>query len=475
MSPVPVDALRAVPDLRDLPEATYAWFAEHARPLPLTVGDRLFGAGRPAEEMVIVLSGAIQLLLDVGGQPVLYDTFRAGRIVGTLPFSRMTHYTGTGVVIEAGEAVEIRREDFPAMLATSEELGRRLVALMSDRVRENTRSEQQREKLAALGKLSAGLAHELNNPAAAIRRGVADLQARVAALPEGVARMAERGVLPVQIRLAAEVRAEAAAGDPEPLSTLARADREDALADRLEGLGVADPLALAGTLVDAGLDEGCLDTLAADVPPAALPDVLAWLDATLAADRILAEVASAAARISDLLASVKTYSHMDQASAPEPTDVARGIGSTLVMLSHAVRARGVRIEQDFPPELPRVPAYAGELNQVWTNLLDNALDAVGEGGRVAVRARTEGPFLRVDIEDDGAGIPDAVRQRIFEPFFTTKGVGEGTGLGLDVVRRIVEARHAGAVAVESRPGRTVFTVRLPLAGPGGGEPSAERQ
>jgi signal transduction histidine kinase len=464
MSDFPLAELQAVPEFQDLPEEAYAWLAENARVVPLAVGDRVFGVGKPAEEMYVVLEGAIQLLLDVGGQPVLYDTFRARRIFGVLPYSRMTTYTGVGVVIEPGRLLEVQRRDFPGLLATSEELGRRLIGNMSDRVRESTRAEQQREKLAALGKLSAGLAHELNNPAAAIRRSVADLLGRVARLPELVAQMTEHRVTAEQVRLATELRAGVVGEDSEALGVLGRADREDALSDRLEALAVPEASALAGTLADAGFDEGCLASLAADVPPEALPDVLAWLDATLAADRLLAEVASAAARISELLASVKTYSHMDQAPVLEPTDVRRGIESTLVMLNHAVRKKGVRVERDFPSGLPAVAAYTGELNQVWTNLLDNALDAVPEGGRVSVRAREEGRYLRVDVEDDGPGIPEALRHRVFEPFFTTKGVGEGTGLGLDVVRRIVEARHGGAVSVESRPGRTVFTVRLPLSG-----------
>ncbi len=458
--PVPVDDLRAVPDLDGLPEATFAWLGAHATYHEVPVGERIFHNGQEADSMVIVLDGAIQLVLDIGGQPILYDTFRSGRIVGTLPYSRMTHYTGTGLVIEPVRMVRVAKAGFPEMLATSEELGRRLVALMSDRVREATRTTQQREKMMALGKLSAGLAHELNNPAAAIRRSAADLQERVTRLPDLVARMTEHRVTADQVRLANHVRHDA---KPAPdLSTVARSEQEDALADRLEALGVDDGWQLAETLVEAGFDAACLDELAQGVADEAVPDVLRWVEGSLAADRLLAEIESAASRISALVGSVKTYTHLDQAPVREPTDVATGLDSTVTMLGHKIKTRSARFVRSVPADLPPIPAYPGELNQVWTNLLDNALDAIGEGGTIEVAAEVVGDYLCVSVIDDGAGIPAEIQSRIFEPFFTTKGVGEGSGLGLDVVQRIVVKQHSGTLDLDSEPGRTVFRVCLPL-------------
>ncbi|MEM1043865.1 MAG: ATP-binding protein [Bacteroidota bacterium] len=458
--PVPVDEIRQVAEFEGLSEAVYDWLAEHATYYEVPVGERVFRSGQEADSMVIVLGGAIQLVLDVGGQPILYDTFEAGRVVGVLPYSRMTHYTGSGLVVEPVRMVVVQKADFPAMLETSEELGRRLVALMSDRVREATRSQQQREKMMALGKLSAGLAHELNNPAAAIRRSAAELGERVAQLPELVARMTQHAVTAEQVRQASDIRATA---KPAPdLSTVERGEQEDDLADRLEALGVDDGWRLAEVLVDAGFTAGCLDDIAGGIPDVAVPDVLRWIEGGLAADRLLAEIESAASRISGLVGSVKSYSHMDQAPACEATDVPTGIDSTVTMLGHKIKKQGVRFVRTIPSDLPRIPAYAGALNQVWTNLLDNALDAAGEGGTIEVAAEVAGEYLCVSVIDDGAGVPEDIQSRIFEPFFTTKGVGEGTGLGLDVVQRIVVKQHRGTLDLESEPGRTVFTVCLPL-------------
>ena len=461
---VPVDELRRIPEFEGLDEAIFDWFDQHATCVEVPVGERVFRVGQSAEQMVVVLDGAIQLVLDIGGQPLLYDTFRGGRVVGMLPYSRMTSYTGTGLVTEPLRMVLVHKREVPAMLETSEELGRRLVALMSDRVREATRNAQQREKMMALGKLSAGLAHELNNPAAAIRRAVADLEERVAALPELVARMSEHGLTAEQVRKASGVQAEVAATDENlhALSPVARSEREDDLADRLDDLGVDDGWRLAEALVDAGFTPACLDDIAAEVDDKAVPDVVRWVEGGIAAERLLAEIGSAAGRIADLVASVKTYSHMDQAVVQQPTDVAAGIDSTLTMLGHKFRKRDVRLVRSIPDDLPRVPAYPGELNQVWTNLLDNALDAVESGGTIEVRAEVAGAYLCVSVIDDGEGIPEEVQSRIFEPFFTTKGVGEGSGLGLDVVQRIVRQQHDGTLDLESEPGRTVFNVCLPL-------------
>jgi signal transduction histidine kinase len=425
-------------------------------------GAEILREGDPVDHMFIVLSGAIQILFNVGGHETLYDTLGKGRVTGLLPFSRMTHASGRVVTAEPTLAYRLHRDRFSEVLALAPEVGQRLVGIMSDRVREQTRGQQHREKMAALGKLSAGLAHELNNPAAAIRRATASLEEILERLPRLVSCLAARGIDEEQMRSACRVRETSLERADEPLTALERSEREDALADWLEEHGVSDAYQRAATLVEAGVDIDDLEQAKASVSAEALSDVLAWIEASLAADHLLSEIRGASGRISEIVASVKSYSHMDRAPAPEPTDVRSGIESTLVMMAHEVKAKSIRVVRVDAPGLPSITAHAGELNQVWTNLIDNAVDAMSEGGELRIETAREGDFVVVRVIDDGPGIPDDVLPRIFDPFFTTKPVGEGSGLGLDITHRIV-TRHRGRLTVDSRPGRTELAVRLPLS------------
>ena len=453
--------LRALPIFEGLDDDLLEWLVAHATTRDLAANEKLFEQDDPAEAMVIVLRGTLQFLVDLQGQLVPAATHRAGAVTGLLPYSRMTRYNGDGVATGPTRVLLVHKDRFADLLHRSPELGRRLVALMTDRVREAAKYSQQRERMIALGKLSAGLAHELNNPAAAVRRATAALRDRMAGLPTLVARMAAHDLTEDQICTADAFRTRAA-GAEAPLSTLERGEREDAVADWLDDHGVDEGWMRAETFVSAGLAPDDLDAVAAAVPDAALPDVVAWLEASLAADRLLHEIDAAAGRISELVASVKSYSHMDQAPDKQPVDVRHGLDSTLTMLGHQLRKKNVRLERTYQDDLPRIRGFPGELNQVWTNLVDNAVDAMDDGGTLRVEAVREGACVVVRIADDGHGIPPEIQERIFEPFFTTKGVGDGTGLGLDLVQRIVRQQHGGAIGVESRPGRTVFTVELPI-------------
>jgi signal transduction histidine kinase len=461
------DDLRAVPDLAALPGDLLDWLAASGEVVEAEGGERLFKEGDPADHLLVVLAGAYQVFSHVGGQPLLFDTFRQGRISGALPYSRLTHYPGYATVIEPTRLFRLHKELFPEMLRRSPELGQRLVSIMSDRVRDATRAEHQREKMMALGKLAAGLAHELNNPAAAVRRSADSLRERLAALPPLVEELVREGVLEKALRTTRGVLEQVRSRPPLALSALERSGREDELTDWLDDKEVADGWQIAETLVEAGVAPGDLDRLAEGVEPRALSPLVRWLGGTIEVDRLTVDIASAAGRISELVGSVKTYSHMDQAQDKQPTDLRPGLDSTLIMLGHELKAKHIRVVRADPPEgLPTVPAYPGELNQVWTNLFDNAIDALAEGGELRVETAREGDYVLVRVIDDGKGIPPDVQSRIFEPFFTTKGVGEGTGLGLEIAERIVR-RHSGQIGVESRPGRTVFTVRLPGAGAAG--------
>lgn len=450
---------RRVPELAGLPEADLAWLASVADERTYHAGEAPFSPGDAADEMFIVLDGAFQIFTVEGGQRLLFGTVRAGEISGLLPFSRMTTFAGAGVVAEDARIAAVHRRHFWEMLTRMPELGQSLVARLTDRVRESSRLDQQREKMLALGKLSAGLAHELNNPASAIRRSASTLRARFDAMRPVATRLVGAGLAPGELEAARDALAACAAPVPGTLSALERSAREDALADWLAGHGVPHAYVVAEVLAEEGISVTALDHLAERVPTAHLPDVVLWVEKEMAVARLLGEIEHASTRISELVAAVKGYTHMDAAPVRQPTDLHAGLDQTLTMLGHALRERGLAVERRYADGLPLVPAYPGEINQVWTNLLDNAIDAARS--RVTVATRVEGAIACVDVTDDGAGIaPDALA-RIWEPFFTTKPPGEGTGLGLEVVHRIVQ-QHSGRVDVASEPGRTTFTVCLPL-------------
>jgi len=455
------DEMRTVAILEGLPDSHLDWFAEHGERLQLVRGDRMFECGQPADFMFIVVRGAIEGYEEVGGQVLLVATTTAGHVTGMLPFSRMTHYPRYTVAVEDSEVLRISKQDFPEMLAVSYEAGQRLVREMSDRVRGDVRLEQQRDKMAALGRLSAGLAHELNNPAAAVRRSAAGLAEEVAGLADLVSSLARHGLEDAHIAAMDDLRRRAGERAVDE-SAVARSQREENLSEWLEDRDVATPWEMAGAFADAGLAVDDLDALAKRVPETVRNVALAWVACAVKMQRSVADISSSAERISDLVASVKTYSHMDRSPEHKPTDVRAGIDNTLMLLGHKFKRKNVRLVREYQDELPSIPANAGELNQVWTNLVDNALDAVEDGGEVRLSASQDEGYVTVNIADDGHGIPEEIRSRVFEPFFTTKQIGEGTGLGLDIARRIVQT-HRGHLTISPRSRGTLVRVRLPVS------------
>ena len=332
--------------------------------------------------------------------------------------------------------------------------------------------ETQHGKLISLGTMAAGLAHELNNPAAAIGRSAAEARET---FQEAAEKAAELGDLPLtqeQRSFVAGLPQEVGQRSGTTLDSLEVSDLEDELALWMEDHGVEEGWEISPTLVGAGLDTAWLERIAEKVPEEALGGVLGWLRATIAGDELLREIQSGSARITELVGAIKTYTHMDKA-ASKKVDVHAGLNSTLIMLGHKLKKGDVEVVRDFQKDLPHVCGHAGELNQVWTNLIDNAIDAVDGEGHITVRTARENGRVLVEISDDGPGIPDDVRGRIFEPFYTTKDVGEGTGLGLDISYRVVVEDHNGDIRVFSEPGDTRFQVRLPVDGPAEARATAE--
>jgi signal transduction histidine kinase len=458
------ESFRTIETFADLSDGELAWLVAAAEERVLAPGQAVAEEGDPADAMFVILEGEVQFRQERLPDGRIFIT-GAGQFTGVLPFSRMERYPGTVRATVPTRLAAIPRGRFPEMLRAIPVLEQRFVSLLADRVREATRAEQQREKLMALGKLSAGLAHELNNPAAAIRRGSANLRDRLKSIPDVTVNLAGCNLSPAEFgTLAALQRRKMAEGERPRLAPVEASEREEEVGEWLEARGVAEAWVLAETFVASGLSVEDLDALASHLPERALADAVAWLGSGLEADLLLRELEDASKRVSELVASIKGYSRMDEVSTRAETDVHEGLESTLVMLAHRLRERGLRIERDYGPALPKPVANAGELNQVWTNLIDNALDAAST--RILLRTRLAGGEVVVEVHDDGPGVPDEIRDRIWDPFFTTKDVGAGTGLGLDIARRIVVRQHGGQIGAQTRPGDTCFQVRLPVAPPG---------
>jgi signal transduction histidine kinase len=460
-----VAALRRVHVFADLPDDQLQWFAGNSEDRRFSAGDVVFRKGDKPDVMVVYLEGEIHAYWDEADHDIVYigrAGEQASEVSGMLPFSRMKEFTVTGRAVTDVRLLRFPVRLFPEMMQRMPVLVERLVGIMSDRVREATTLDQQQDKLMALGKLSAGLAHELNNPAAGATRAANDLIETLKELRSADMRLCSHDLTATQQALidAFESKAIDHTATAKQLNSLDQSDREDEVSEWLEAHGIADPWKLSGNLVEAGMDSSALEQLSGEIPPTATADVLARVNCQLAAAKLAAEIKTATARISELVGAIKEYSYMDQAKVQE-LDVHKGLDNTLLILKYKLKKKDITVTRDYAESLPLIKAYGSELNQVWTNLIVNAVDAMNQGGTLKVRTKREPADIMIEIRDNGGGIPASVRSRIFEPFFTTKPVGEGTGLGLDTVARIVR-KHRGNVRFESKPGDTCFQVRLPI-------------
>jgi signal transduction histidine kinase len=463
-----VAALRNVQVFSDLPEEQLKWFSENVNDSRFAPGEVLFRKGDPPDWMAVFLEGELHAYPDDHIHDSMF-VVQAGdpktEVSGMLPFSRMTAFTVTGRAATEVRVLRFPARLFPEMMQRMPLLVQRLVSIMSDRVRETTTAGQQQDKLMALGKLSAGLAHELNNPAAAATRAANDLIATLAELRAADLRLCQHDLTPTQEAeiWAFENNAIEHTTTAAQLNSLEQSDREDLLATWLEEHGIAEPWKLSANLIEAGIEAAALEQISGRLEASAFTDVLARVNAQLAAAKLANEIKAGTARISELVGAIKQYSYMDQASAQE-VDVHKALENTLLILKYKLRKKNIEITREYAEDLPHIKAYGSELNQVWTNLIVNAVEAMDEGGRLKLRTRCEPTDILVEIRDNGSGISEAAKSRIFEPFFTTKPVGEGTGLGLDTVARVVR-KHRGNIRFQSKPGDTCFQVRLPLTAP----------
>ncbi len=461
--PTPAEEIAAAIDnvapLHGLPLQDRLWLARHGEEVIAEPGEILFEEGTPADRMILILKGEIHVRRYSGGPMELFIG-RAGQMTGFLPFSRMKASGGQGFAVSPVWALLIHKSLFPQMLQAIPTMAQRVVSTLLDRVREVTRIEQQAEKLAALGKLAGNLAHELNNPASAAQRAASSLVTELRANRQNRFKLVNLCLSEPQIEAIEEwERRVLSQSDQSAVqSATALIAQEESIRTWLGTLGCGEPWEVAPQLAEQGITVADLDDFRAILGPNETCVSLQFFARYLRSSRSAETLVHSTARIFDLISAVKTYSYMDRAPILD-IDVPAGLEATLQMFQS--RMAGVEVIRDYQADLPTISAYGSELNQVWTALIENALEALGGQGQLRLACRLEGEMLLVEIWDSGPGIPPELQNRIFEPFFTTKAPGQGLGLGLDNAMRIVR-KHRGHLSVRSEPQSTCFRVRLPL-------------
>jgi len=454
-----LELLRRVPVFEGLPEDQITWFLSQSQELHLKAGEFYSRQGDPADAMFVILEGQLQGQGELGGDTITFD-LEPGDVTGLLPFSRMKQFTVGGRAETDSRALRFSASLFPDLVQKMPELTKRLVGLMSDRIREATRFEQQRDRLAGLGKLSAGLAHELNNPASAAKRAASQLRDTLKRIRDASLELGRHELTAAQRAEIERLETMLVQTDEPPPDALTASDLEDQLDSLLRSHGQSDLWQLAADLARKNFKPEVLEQLFATFDAATARAALVRISASVEIADLLKQIESSTARISDLVGAIKEYTFMDQAPV-QNVDILKTLETTLTILNHKLK-RGVVVHRDYQKIPLLVHSFGSELNQVWTNLIDNAIDAMGGKGELRVRTYREDDCVVVEIGDNGPGISPEILPHIFEPFFTTKGVGEGTGLGLDAVQRIVK-KHRGNIQVRSKPGDTRFQVWLPLA------------
>jgi signal transduction histidine kinase len=451
--------LLRVPAFADLPDDQIIWFLSQSQEIHLKAGDTYVRQGDPADAMFVILEGQFQWRGEFGGETVVLAG-KPGDVTGVLPFSRMKQFTVSGRAVTDGRVLKFPTSLFSELVQKMPELTTRLVGLMSDRIREATRFEQQRDRLASLGKLSAGLAHELNNPASAAKRATSQLRDILKKIRDASLELGRRDLTSVQKSEIERLEASFTQQDVVPPDALTTSDLEDQIDSLLRSHGQNDLWQLAADLARRNIKPEVLESLFANLDGDTARAALVRIAASAEVASLLHEIESSTSRISDLVGAIKEYTYMDQAPV-QNVDIVKSLETTLTILNHKLK-QGVVVQRDYQRVPFLVNSFGSELNQVWTNIIDNAIDAMRGKGELRVRTYREDSCVVVEIGDNGPGISPEVKPHIFEPFFTTKGVGQGTGLGLDTAQRVVK-KHRGNIQVSSKPGDTRFQVWLPLA------------
>ncbi|MGE5106069.1 MAG: ATP-binding protein [Sphingobacteriales bacterium] len=466
MQVVTIEDLKNVIALKELPDEHLQWILDHSEYHEYPDGEIIGKYGEPAEVMWILLSGKVAFYMYINGRQVYYFTFEnndvTGGIGGLMPYSRMKTFPGYSYALGNVKTLRIHKKYFAELEQLNPDFIQKLIGYMTQRARAFATTQLQYEKVNALGNLAAGIAHEMNNPAAAIR-GISDeLAKRLNRNYELTKKLLQCKMTPEHlenIRMLVEKK-ENRLAETSKRTTFQRMQNEDEIEEWLEKNGIT-ARETAETFSEYGFSIEELENIRIDLGPNSFTQVIPWLENLISSQKIIKDLAHASSRISNLVTSIKSHVHMDMTNDLQPTNIHQDIENTLTLLGFKLREKNIEVNKKFCHDMPDVPAYVGELNQVWTNLIDNAIFALEKNGTLTIETLCDDKNIMVSIIDNGRGIPPEIKSRIFDPFFTTKKVGEGTGIGLDIVNRIVK-NHNGEIKVKSEPGRTEFLVCIPL-------------
>jgi signal transduction histidine kinase len=465
MPAITVQDLKTVVALNDQTDEVLQWILDHTNYNEYEDGTALRKLGEAQNEMFFLLEGAVNFYMDVNGRQVYYFTFAndaaTGGVSGLLPYSRMKTSPGYAYASGHVKAVMMHKVHFPELEHRSPELIQRLVGYMTERARLFATIQLQREKVSALGKLSAGIAHELNNPASAISSIASELLKKMQLNYELTEKLLAQGVKATDIQTINDLVTAKSKEGKAKLTALQKIEREDALRDWVEEYCPQLDCDITETFMDAGFSNEDLESIRSGSNKEAFAQVLRWLENLLSSQRLLNDLGEASSRISTLVGAIKSHVHMDRTNELQLTNIHNDIDNTLTLLGYKLREKNIVVNKTYCRDLVEIPAYVGELNQVWTNIIDNAIYAVDKNGELTIETSCNSKDVKVKIIDNGGGIPKEIISRIFDPFFTTKKVGQGTGIGLDIVSRIIK-RHNGDIKVYSEPGRTEFDVCIPV-------------
>lgn len=465
MVPVTIEELKRVIALREIPDEHLAWIINHSTYAEYEDGSQILKTGQPIDDMWMIIEGKADFYMNVSGNLTHYFIFEndenTGGMGGLLPYSRMKVSPGDSFAVGKVRVLMLHRKYFPDLEKLNPDLIQRLIGYMTERARTFATTKLQHEKVSALGKLAAGIAHELNNPAAAIHRISSELTLRLRNNYEHTQRLLFHNIKSEHLEKIKALKELKSKEKSPKLSALARIEREDEISDWLENYNLKESRKIAETFTESGYNLDDIGKLKSEVGDEALPDVLLWLENLLSSGKIIQDLEEASSRISKLVGAIKSHVHMDRTNDVQCTNIHTDLDNTLTLLGYKLREKNISVTKEYCDGLPEVEAYVGELNQVWTNIIDNAIFSLEKNGRIVIATTCDSRDVNVKIIDNGHGIPPDIINRIFDPFFTTKKVGQGTGIGLDLVQRVIK-RHKGDIKVHSVPGRTEFHVCIPM-------------